>query len=135
MTHKSLSHNIPPILICGKISAYTPVIGSISRHQPSRSGEGYLDGCLYNQALASVHPVPEGEFLHLFRPEMTPSLRTGHTVDQEANMSAKREEAAKILARIPPGEGIRSDKQPDKFFEWTGYRHSEMLQSWRENKN
>ena len=50
-------------------------------------------------------------------------------------MSAKREEAAKILAQIPLGEGIRSDKQPDKFFEWTGYRHSEMLRSWRENKS
>lgn len=48
-------------------------------------------------------------------------------------MSAKREEAATILARIPPGEGIRSDKDPDRFLEWTGYRHSDMLQSWREN--
>jgi hypothetical protein len=52
LTHKSVRHNIPPMLICGKLSAYTPVIGSISRHQLSRSGEGYLDGCLYNQALA-----------------------------------------------------------------------------------
>jgi hypothetical protein len=50
-------------------------------------------------------------------------------------MSTKRDEAAKILARIPQGEGIPSNTQADKFFEWTGYRHSDMLQSWRENKN
>jgi hypothetical protein len=51
MMYKSVSHNIPPMLICGKFSAYTPMIGGISRHQPSRSREGYLDGCLYNQEL------------------------------------------------------------------------------------
>jgi hypothetical protein len=50
-------------------------------------------------------------------------------------MSAKRKEAGEILARVPQGEGIRSDKEPDKFFTWTGYRHSEMMQSWRDNKN
>ena len=49
-------------------------------------------------------------------------------------MSAKREEAKRILAQIPKGEGIRSDKQPDEFLKWTGYKHSVMLQSWRENK-
>jgi hypothetical protein len=49
--HKSVSHKIPPMLICGKIAAYTPVSGGISRHQPWRSREGYLDGYLYNQEL------------------------------------------------------------------------------------
>jgi hypothetical protein len=48
-------------------------------------------------------------------------------------MSAKRDEAAKILARIPLGEGIRSDKQPELFLQWTGYKHSDLLQSWRDN--
>lgn len=51
-------------------------------------------------------------------------------------MSAKREEAAKILAQIPKSaEGIRSDLQPDEFFKWTGIQHSEMLESWRQNMN
>jgi hypothetical protein len=50
-------------------------------------------------------------------------------------MSAKRDEAAKILDRIPKSpEGIRSDTQPVDFFNWTGYKHSDMLASWRENK-
>jgi hypothetical protein len=48
-------------------------------------------------------------------------------------MSAKRDEAAKILVRIPLGEGIRSDKQPDDFFTWTGYTQSQMMESWRAN--
>ena len=48
-------------------------------------------------------------------------------------MATKREEAAKILAQIPQGEGIRSDKQPDLFTKWTGYTHKQMLESWRQN--
>jgi hypothetical protein len=49
-------------------------------------------------------------------------------------MSAKRDEAAKILAKIPTGEGILSSKQPDKFFEWTGYKHSDLMDHWRKHK-
>ena len=48
-------------------------------------------------------------------------------------MSAKRDDAAKILVQIPLGEGIRSDKQPDDFFRWTGYTQSQMMDSWRAN--
>jgi hypothetical protein len=54
ITHQSWSHKIPPMLICGTISAYTPVIGGISRHQPSRPREGYVDGCLYNHELGLI---------------------------------------------------------------------------------
>ncbi len=48
-------------------------------------------------------------------------------------MSAKRDEAAKILAKVPKGEGIRSDKQPALFHDWTGLTHDEMMDSWRAN--
>jgi len=49
-------------------------------------------------------------------------------------MSAKRDDAGEILKRIPKTpEGIRSDKQPDVFLQWTGYKHEDMMKSWREN--
>jgi hypothetical protein len=49
-------------------------------------------------------------------------------------MSPKREEAAKILERIPKtAEGIRSDTQGELFKQWTGITHDEMKKSWREN--
>jgi hypothetical protein len=51
-------------------------------------------------------------------------------------MSAKRDQAVEILNRITKTpEGIRSDKQPELFLEWTGYKHEDMKQSWRENMN
>jgi hypothetical protein len=50
-----LSDKLPPRLICSNISAYTPVIGSIARHQPARSGEGYLDGCLDNHEFGHMN--------------------------------------------------------------------------------
>jgi hypothetical protein len=51
-------------------------------------------------------------------------------------MSAKREEAAKILDMIPKtAEGYRSDKNPDEFFKWTGYTHATLLKFWREHPN
>jgi hypothetical protein len=51
-------------------------------------------------------------------------------------MSPKRKEAGEILARIPQTEvGIRSDNEGDTFFTWTGYTHSELRQSWRDNMN
>jgi hypothetical protein len=48
-------------------------------------------------------------------------------------MSAKRDEAATILAKVPTGTGIRSDKQPEDFLKWTGISHDDMKKSWREN--
>lgn len=51
-------------------------------------------------------------------------------------MATKREQAAEILSKITKAaEGIRSDKQPDLFLDWTGYKHEDMKQSWRENMN
>jgi hypothetical protein len=50
-------------------------------------------------------------------------------------MATKREEAEKILAEVPKGDGIRSDTQPDEFHKWTGYWHSDMLASWRAHMN
>jgi hypothetical protein len=56
--------------------------------------------------------------------------------DLEGMMATKREEAAEILNKIPKTPvGIRSDKQPELFLQWTGYKHEDMLQSWRENMN
>ena len=53
-----------------------------------------------------------------------------------APLSAKRKEALEILNKIPKSaEGIRSDKQPDLFFQWTGFTHEQLLKSWRENMN
>jgi hypothetical protein len=50
-------------------------------------------------------------------------------------MSTKREQALEILKRVTTApEGWRSDKQPDKFLEWTGYKHEDLMKSWRENK-
>ena len=53
-----------------------------------------------------------------------------------APMSPKRNQALEILNKIPKsGDGIRSDKQPELFFQWTGYTQEQMLKSWRENMN
>jgi hypothetical protein len=48
-------------------------------------------------------------------------------------LSAKRKEALGVLAVVPQGQGIRSDLEPDKFHDLTGYWHKDMKQSWREN--
>lgn len=49
-------------------------------------------------------------------------------------MATKREEALEILNKIPKtAEGIRSDKQPDLFLQWTGISHKSMMDSWKEN--
>lgn len=51
-------------------------------------------------------------------------------------MSAKREQAAAILAKIPKTvEGIRSDKNGQDFFDWTGISHKQMKESWEQNMN
>jgi hypothetical protein len=53
-------------------------------------------------------------------------------LDWRATMSAKREEAEKILNEIPKTpEGIRSDTQPELFQRWTGYKHTDLMEHWR----
>ena len=51
-------------------------------------------------------------------------------------MSSKRDDAATILAQIPAtAEGIRSDKDPELFNQWTNMTHEQMMKSWRANPN
>jgi hypothetical protein len=51
-------------------------------------------------------------------------------------MSAKREEAEKILNEIPKTpEGIRSDTRPELFQRWTGYKHTDLMEHWRKYKH
>lgn len=49
-------------------------------------------------------------------------------------MVDRRKQAADILAKVPKS-GVQSNTSPDSFFNWTGYSHSKMLESWRANKN
>lgn len=47
---------------------------------------------------------------------------------------SKRDDAAKLMEKIPQTPaGIQSNLQPDLFFEWTGYKHADLMQSWRDN--
>jgi hypothetical protein len=48
-------------------------------------------------------------------------------------MSAKRDEAARILAEVPKGNGIQSNLEPKRFADLTGQTHDKMMENWRAN--